>query len=162
MFTTDRGSIALIRKLSFSYIHILIVLLLITLLKVYGGVQVSYGGPMPQLTIQTGHSDRIDAMAVSPDSRYLASAALDHLVKLWDLNLKRELRTFYGAKSFPQDLYFSPDGRLLMGTFLADSTRIWDVLNGKPVLKFKSGPGARFTPDNKYICSAESVCIEII
>src|SRR5438128_2288007 len=44
----------------------------------------------------TGHSDRVRAVAFSPDGRTALSASDDHTLRLWDIATGKEVRTFTG------------------------------------------------------------------
>lgn len=59
-----------------------------------------------------GHRDHIKALAMTPDTKTLASASKDKTIKLWDVSSGRLLRTL-ALKSKPTALAISRDGRLL-------------------------------------------------
>ena len=67
----------------------------------------------PELILQTGHAEKIDAIAFTPDGRYLASGSSDRTIKLWDAVAARELRTLSGNAGGVRALAFSPDGATL-------------------------------------------------
>jgi WD40 repeat protein len=83
----------------------------------------------PAVYLQSGHSQRVLSIAVSPDRRTLASSGADGGIKLWDLSNGRELRTLEGLAQV-NSVAFSRDG----GTLAAGSTdhgiRLWDVGRG--------------------------------
>jgi WD40 repeat protein len=106
----------------------------------------------PELILQTGHTKSANALAFSPDNRWLASGGKDNVIKIWDLANGNVLRTLYGHTSNVNSLAVSPDGTLLasgsgdinderdLGTFTqggviggaADNTvRIWSVQTGR-------------------------------
>src|SRR5882724_8676386 len=109
-------------------------------------------GDKPELILQSGHTKSANAVAFSPDNRWLASGGKDNVIKIWDLANGNVLRTLYGPTSNINALAVSPDGRLLasgsgdinderdLGTFTqggviggaADNTvRIWSVQTGQ-------------------------------
>ena len=67
----------------------------------------------PDLLVQTGHSNKVDSIAFSPDGKLLASSSWDNTIKLWDVARGSELRTFTGHSWIVHGVAFSPDGKLL-------------------------------------------------
>lgn len=108
-------------------------------------------GDKPELILQTGHTKSANAVAFSPDNRWLASGGKDNVIKIWDLANGNVLRTLYGHTSNINALAVSPDGKLLasgsgdindkrdLGAFTqggvvggADNTvRVWSVETGR-------------------------------
>ncbi len=106
----------------------------------------------PELILQTGHTRSANAVAFSPDNRWLASGGKDNVIKIWDLATGNVLRTLYGHTSNVNALAVSPDGKLLasgsgaindkrdLGTFTQggvvggaedNTVRIWSVQTGR-------------------------------
>jgi WD40 repeat protein/serine/threonine protein kinase len=120
-----------------------------------------------------GHARAVEAIAWSPDGRFLATASADKTVKLWEVRRaegggrKEELRTVHSAfrtlaghASLIHALAWSPDGRRL-ATASADKTvKVWDVQQGNVVLTFeghKSGvETVAWSPDGKRLASASA------
>ena len=109
-------------------------------------------GNRPELILQTGHTRSINAVAFSPDNRWLASGGKDNVIKIWDLATGNILRTLYGHTSNVNALAVSPDGKLLasgsgdindqrdlrtliqggvVGGAQDNTVRIWSVQTGK-------------------------------
>src|SRR5260370_4794884 len=59
-----------------------------------------------------GHSEFVNAVAWSPDGRYLASGSWDHTVQVWDVNT-RALLFSYEHSDIVDALAWSPHGRYL-------------------------------------------------
>jgi WD40 repeat protein/serine/threonine protein kinase len=72
-----------------------------------------------------GHTDPIYSVAFSPDSERLASASQDSTVKIWDLNVRREVLTLR-AQDAVRSVAFSPDGRFLASAGSDRTITIWD------------------------------------
>src|SRR5882672_8591891 len=106
----------------------------------------------PELILQTGHTKSANAVAFSPDNRWLASGGKDNVIKIWDLANGSVLRTLYGPTSNINALAVSPDGKLLasgsgdinderdLGSFTQggviggsedNTVRIWSVQTGQ-------------------------------
>ncbi|CAH0034085.1 unnamed protein product [Clonostachys rhizophaga] len=96
------------------------------------------------------HSDQVRAVDFSPDGKWLASAAADRTVKIWDITSFSCVRTW--TTKFPLDsdvalLQFSHDGRRLLLAPESDkntySTWIWDMTSLEP------SQGFSFNDDKK-------------
>jgi hypothetical protein len=80
----------------------------------------------------SAHNAPIVALAVSPDSRLLASASYDNVhnssVRLWDMATRRNLATFPIGVEQVNGLAFSPDGKTLSAALTAArGLDQWDV-----------------------------------
>lgn len=105
----------------------------------------------PELILQTGHTQSVNALAFSPDNRWLASGGKDNVIKIWDLTNGNVLRTFHGHSSNINALAVSDDGQVLasgsgnvkddrdFGIFIKggvvggedNTVRIWNVQTGR-------------------------------
>jgi WD40 repeat protein len=113
--------------------------------------------------LQKKHLDSIDAVAISPDARTIASAGSDRVFVLW--NVRREPRFSSPAQELPVNrIAFSPDG-LLLATGTGDvlqwkepgEVKLWDVRTGeeRDVLLGHSscvGPVV-FSPDGQLLAT---------
>jgi WD40 repeat protein len=103
---------------------------------------------------------RVNRVAFSPDSKLLATANADKIIRLWDAATGKEERKFTAANEEPGLLAFSGDGKTLVSAGKKDSVlRLWDVATGKELQKV-SGPrgGAllalALSPDGKKVSTA--------
>jgi WD40 repeat protein len=125
----------------------------------------------PQLTtpdkkpLKAAHLSLVEAMAYSPDGKYLASGAFQEVI-LWDAQtgLLRHRLTSFAERVVA--LAFSPDSKLLAtggGAPTEDGeVKIIDVVSGKVVTDIKNGHsdtvfGVSFSPDGKLLatCGAD-------
>src|SRR6266404_1709893 len=86
----------------------------------------------PELILQTGHTRSANAIAFSPDNRWLASGGKDNLIKIWDLATGNVLRTLYGHTGNINALAVSPDGKLLASGSgdINDKRDLWTFTQG--------------------------------
>jgi WD40 repeat protein len=92
--------------------------------------------------VLTGHSDDINRLAFSPDSKILASSSDDKTIRLWSLETG-ETRVLTGHTSEVGQIVFHPSGKILASIgFNLDqegegepenAIRFWDVESGKEV-----------------------------
>jgi WD40 repeat protein len=81
-----------------------------------------------EVTTLMGHSAGVKSVAVSPDSRMIASGSFDQTIKLWDLQQGELKKTLKGHTGTVTSVQFSPDGILASGSFFPDGTiKLWEV-----------------------------------
>jgi len=84
--------------------------------------------------IQKGHELAVLAVAVSPDSNYVATGSRDKSAKLWELSTGREVRSFLGHQFSVNSLAFSSDGKYLITGNGDQTAKVWEVATGKEIL----------------------------
>jgi len=109
------------------------------------------GDPLPEDararigTLRLRHGHEIQDVVFSPDGTFLASAAFDHTVRLWDPATGKEVRRFttaeeranpYSTARWMHSISFSPDGKKLACAeynkgWPANQIRVWDVATAK-------------------------------
>lgn len=102
-------------------------------------------------------SQQISALAFSPDSKLLATAAQDNILRIWDVADAKELRRLEGHTRTPWRLAFSPDGKTLASSGEDQGVRLWDVASGKLLAELRGHQQTvwfvAFAPDGKTLVS---------
>lgn len=107
------------------------------------------------------HSDKINSVAFSPDSRYALTGSRDYTLKLWDIAAGKEVMTFEGHTTYVDAVAFSPDGRYALSR--GGDNRLWDVSTGKEIetLQPKENRPIQmdlmtFSQDGRYVFSVSN------
>jgi WD40 repeat protein len=87
----------------------------------------------PELVLQTGHTMAVKCAVFSPDGAWLASGALDNVVKIWDLAGGRELRTLRGHAGYVNALALSPDAKWLASASNDRAVKLWNPNTGAEI-----------------------------
>jgi WD40 repeat protein len=118
--------------------------------------QAVYG--VRKLKTLKGHNALVRRVSFSPDGKTLASASIDGIVKLWNLEGK-ELQTLKGHDDQVYSVSFSPDSKTFASASADQTIKLWNR-QGKLLQKLR-GHGAAvtrvvFSPDGKTIASASA------
>ncbi len=121
--------------------------------------------PSPQVSWQnatlvatlTGHLDKVNSVAFSPDGRTFASGSWDNRIKLWDVQSQRQITTLTGHSDIVLSVAFSPDGRTL-ATGSGDKTiKLWDVPSQRQITTLighsNNVDSVAFSPDGRTLAS---------
>ena len=93
----------------------------------------------PDLVLRSGHTGSVQALAFSPDGRWLASGGYDSAIIVWNLSSGREEFRLGNPKATIQSpeqplnkeaitsLLFSTDGTRLVSVNLSGLVRVWSV-----------------------------------
>src|SRR5262245_14818989 len=120
---------------------------------------------LPELSLQSGHLGRVDAVTFSPDGRILASAGSDHTIKLWDTLQGLLIRTLVGHSDKVRCVAFSPDGKSLVSGSNDHTIRIWELQSGRSVRSIAENPkfwvtGVAYSADGRTIISVARLAEE--
>ncbi len=102
------------------------------------------------------HSDYVDAVAWSPDGRYIASGSWDDTVQVWDAKTGALLFS-YRQNGIVDAVAWSPDGRYIASGSWDDTVQVWDVLT-QHLVRIYTGhsdfvTALAWSPDSQYIAS---------
>jgi WD40 repeat protein/tRNA A-37 threonylcarbamoyl transferase component Bud32 len=105
-----------------------------------------------------GHFGAVNALASTPDGRYILSGSDDKTVRLWDVMTGKECLRFDGHTGGIYSVALSPDATQLLTASGDRSVRLWDVATGKLLVNLKGHTGpvmfAAFTPEGRRLVTA--------
>jgi WD40 repeat protein len=97
------------------------------------------------------------AIAFSPDGKYIASAAGDNKVWLWETESGEKLAAFSGHKAAVLCIAFSPNGKLLASGSGDNDIRMWDAKSGENLFVLSEHTddvwSVAFSTDSKILAS---------
>ncbi len=101
----------------------------------------------------SGHRSAIYALAASPDGAFLATAAVDRTINIWDFAKGTELRQIRGHTQPVWSLAFDPIGSRLAAASFDHTAKVWAVAQPQDVRVVRAIPAysARFSPDGKCL-----------
>lgn len=99
----------------------------------------------------------VKSIAFSPDGKFLASAADDRTIRLWDVSTGKQIRVLTGH-TLPVNLVsFAPDGKSIASSSSDGTVRVWEVGTGRELLKMVHGYPVKalaFSPDGQLLAAA--------
>ena len=106
-----------------------------------------------------GHTNRVLALAYSPDGKLIASAGDDQKIQVWSVDQNISVVTLNGHQSKIIDLVFYGNNRLISASE-DKSIRIWDIAQGSELDRFvlRSGrlTSIDFNQKNNFLVSGSS------
>lgn len=99
----------------------------------------------------TGHQNIVNAVAFSPNTRYLISGSADNTIIIWDIEAQRQIQTLFGHANDVQALVFTADGRHIVSGAGDGRLMLWEVATGAIIYRFNghslSVTGIAVSPD---------------
>ena len=92
-----------------------------------------------------GHSDSVNAIAISPQGNILASASDDKTIKLWNLHTGELIHTFFGHCATVDAVAISPDGRMLVSGSFDRKVIEWKLDKKAMIREFYSDFGSPYS-----------------
>jgi len=108
-----------------------------------------------------GNEYLIRALAFAPDSKTLASASDEKVVKIWDIAGGLELNRLDGHKDNIWSVAFSPDGKMIASGSFDRTLKLWDPAKNKLILNLKRPAeiwAVAFSPNGRMLASGDTGC----
>jgi WD40 repeat protein/serine/threonine protein kinase len=107
-----------------------------------------------KLCIEEAHSNRIYTAVLSPDGLRIATASMDHRLKVWDSGTGQCVREQF-LNGVVWDVAYAPDGSRLFTVDASKAVREWDAAEGKALGIVCEVPGlpraVALSPDSRRI-----------
>lgn len=109
----------------------------------------------------TSHTDRVNAVAISPDRTQALTASTDRTLILWDLATGEPLQTLRGHSNQVNDVTFSIDGNHAISGARDRTLILWDLTTGAAVRTFEARHtnsilAVALSPDGSRVASASA------
>lgn len=108
--------------------------------------------------LPTTHKDKILTIAISPDSKWIATGSKDGTIKLYESSFHSEMMTFNGHTDDVNSLAFSPDSKFLLSGSKDKNVILWDVVRNIDIKWYtghkESVNMVAFSPNGRLIASA--------
>jgi WD40 repeat protein len=78
-----------------------------------------------------GHTDTVQSVSVTPDSRRVVSGSRDNTLRVWDLESGHCLRVIEGYNYLATGMCVTPEGRRVVSGSLNNTLRVWDLESGQ-------------------------------
>lgn len=117
-----------------------------------------------------GHSPLVQALAWSPDGKYIASGAQDKTVQVWDAATGENIFTYHGHFSQINAVAWSPDSKRIAsgggnGVDQDYTVQIWDATTGANALTYRGSStdilAIAWLPDGKRIASTSDRDVQV-
>lgn len=118
------------------------------------------GPSLPQAISWQAHRGPVNALDISPDGVFLATAGDDKVIHFWRLPDGRFLRSLKGHDRIVQSVRFSPDGRILLSASNDLSVRLWELSVQQDLRHIKGHKGmvweAVFTSSPEFVATVSA------
>jgi WD40 repeat protein len=102
-------------------------------------------------------ADSVFAVAFSPDSKRVAAAGVDRIVRVWDVPSGKPVVQIEDHADWVLDLAFSPDGKRIATASRDKTSKVFDLATREAVVTFpghaETVHAVAFTPDGKRVAT---------
>jgi len=112
-----------------------------------------------QLRSFIGHSDSVNSVVFSSDSKLALSGSDDKTLRLWEVATGKQLRSFIGHSDSVNSVILNSDDRLALSGSDDKTLRLWEVATGKEIRTFTGHSDnvnyMGFSPDDRFVFSVD-------
>ena len=105
----------------------------------------------------------VGAVAISADGELVASGEKEGLVRVWNLETRKQVRSWQAYESRVSQIAFSPNAKSLATSSYSNEVTVWDVKSGKRTNSFETVKweldGLEFVTDDSFVASGGDVGI---
>jgi hypothetical protein len=106
------------------------------------------------------YTDSVNALAVTPDGRFVVSGSFDNTLRVWNLATGKIKTTLQGHMSYVFAVAITPDSRHVVSGSSDKTLRVWDLVTGETKTTLQghtdSVHAVAVTPDSRYVVSGSS------
>lgn len=108
----------------------------------------------------SGHTDAVTSIAYSPNGNTIATSSYDRTVKLWSIQNREVVATFFGHNDIVYSVVYSPKGDMIATGSRDGTVKLWLTHNQRLIATFeveeKAVSSVAFSPNGDMI--ATGVC----
>jgi WD40 repeat protein len=136
----------------------------LALVAVVATLLASSAGQGQPIQLLHGHHGPVFAVAFHPDGKQMASAGVDHTVKIWNVATGACIRTLTGHEDKVLALAYAADGRYLASAGRGGTICLWQPQSGTLLARLASQEecihAAAFGSDGRLFCCGQSGAVE--
>ncbi|MCF2147802.1 hypothetical protein IQ276_015505 [Desmonostoc muscorum LEGE 12446] len=106
----------------------------------------------------TGHSNSVNAVAVTPNGQQVISASRDNTLKVWNLATGEELFTLTGHSDSVNAIAVTPNGQQVISASLDSTLKVWNLATGEELFTLTGHSdwvnAVAVTPNGQQVISA--------
>lgn len=104
-----------------------------------------------------GHQDKVTSVAITPDGKLAVSGSWDCMIKLWDIESGRCIKSLEGHTRDITSIAITPDGKVAVSGSWDRTIRVWNLQSGECLCTFRGHhrdiASVAITPDGKFVYS---------